>query len=615
MVDRKTADRGCEHNPSHDKVASMGKLASENGKLAKTVLDHPTQKTQLLPTNLDPTVVDNALQNTKKCERTKNERLNIVGKVIDNKFKVIREISCGGMGVVYEAEHLQLKKRFAIKSILPEFTQNPNFHKRFDQEAKTQALLQHANIVQVTDFIKENGQFYMVMEYIKGQGLNDLIRENKINEEDMLSYIKDVLKGLDHAHRKGIIHRDIKSSNIMITQDKTAKIMDFGIALLADTDDGKPAHRGVMGTPPYMSPEQITRPKAMDHRSDIYSTGIVMFEMLCGKRPFDGKTVGETKKNHIHQKLPEIKPVFPDCASEIIHILKKSLEKIPAHRFRDTNEFLDSIEVYERQTKLECRSCKSPNRVKNKYKLRGEKCTNCGKTLSMKSKFTRIWASAFALALVVILTYLLYPWPGTLVVRTKPGNAHVFINGEQKGLSPFEASLSPGTYEIVVKKETMAVTRSVVIKKNGKAALEFDIYEKIELHKIAFDAIKKAFQSASYICRDLNDLMLSQKNLEIAKSIGDSALTESYQQQIMELEQNIDDGFSKYADSFNELKAIKPDIRNAAYSDYNASLNSKGGDIENLAVVWRHFEQYPSTGMQKIKWKTDIIKFANKNSL
>lgn len=551
---------------------------------------------------VDRTIFENG------AEKAETQRIRMAGKVIENKFKIIREIGSGAMGVVYEAEHLQLKKRFAIKSIRSEYTKDPDFNARFDQEAKTQALLQHPNIIQVTDFIKENDQFFMVMEYIQGNGLDTLIKEKKINEEKMLSILKDVLKGLGHAHSKGIIHRDIKPSNIMITHDKTAKLMDFGIALL--TGERQDGDCVIAGTPPYMSPEQIYRPGVMDHRSDIYSVGILMFEMLCGKRPFDGKTIHETQRNHIHQKLPAIISVFPESAPEISNILEKSLEKRPDDRFNDCQDFLESIEGYERQTHIECRSCKFINRVQNKYNLKSEKCAKCGQTLSMKSRFTKIWASAFVLAAIMILVYLLYPWPGYLIVSTAPENAEIFINGDRIGVSPLETSLAPGKYEVVIKKENFeTVFRQVNIKKNENSALNIDIPKPEERRRIAYESIKKAYQSTSYICRDLNELSTSEKNLKIAESIGDSALSDAYKQQIDELKQNIDDGLKKYVSSFQELKAIKPEVRNSAYADYLQSLKSKGGNIENLAVVWRHFEQYIDKEMSKAKWIMELKKF------
>lgn len=588
MVDRTTGEDGNEIEPSNDSQPTKS--------MPTQVMDHETD-----------TIASIRAARVKAKKFAKIQEC-IVGKVIENKFKVIREIGGGAMGVVYEAEHLKLKKHFAIKCIRSEYTQDPDFNRRFDQEAKTQALLQHANIVQVTDFIKENGQFFMVMEHVQGCGLDTLIEEKKINEEEMLSIFKDVLKGLGHAHSKGIIHRDIKPSNLMITQDKTAKVMDFGIALL--TSEKQNGELAIAGTPPYMSPEQIGRPEAMDHRSDIYSLGILMFQILCGKRPFDGKSIRETQTNHLHKKLPEIKPVFQESAPEISHIVRRALEKNPDNRFGDCQEFLENIEAYERQTHLECHSCKFVNRVQNKYKLKGEKCAKCGKTLSIKSKFARIWASAFAVAIAMILAYLYYPWPGSLVVNTTPQNAEIFINGKRIGASPSETSLAPGNYEVLIKKENFeAVLRRVNIKKNERSALNIDMPKTEEMQRIAFETIKKAYQSTSYLCRDLNELSASENNLKIAESIGDSALTDAYRQQIAELKQSIEESFNRYVSSFQELEAIKQGIRNAAFDNYIQSLKNKGGNIENLTVVLRHFEQYINKQMSKVEWKNELKDF------
>ena len=135
-----------------------------------------------------------------------------------------------------------------------------------------------------------------------------------------------------------------------------------------------------------------------------------------------------------------------------------------------------------------------------------------------------------------------------------------------------------------------------------------DIPKTEELQRTAYEAIKKAYQSTSYLCRDLNELSASENNLKIAASIGDSALTDAYQQQINELKQNIEDDLNKYVSSFQELEAIKPEVRNIAYGNYIETLKRKGGNTENLAVVWKHFEQYLNKQMSKTIWKTELKK-------
>ena len=450
----------------------------------------------------------------------------------------------------------------------------------------------------MTDYISEGGHFYLVMEYMQGKGLNQLIKERQLGEEELLSIAKDVLQSLHHAHSKGIIHRDIKPSNIMIADDHRANLMDFGIAFLVSD---KTKQIDVAGSPLYMSPEQLNRPETMDHRTDIYSMGIVMFEMFTGRKPYDGKPDDGTR---FDMDVGEVLTATSDCAPELAEIVAKCMEWRPEDRFKDCQEIISRIEAYERQTHLECRKCKTINRVRDKYHLKGEKCVSCGRTLSMKSRFTKIWATAFALAAALILAYLFVPWPGTLVVTTTPEAAEVFIGGEPSGLSPFEISLSPGAYDVVIKMEGFEdFARTVTIQKHKKSDLNVDLPRTDEMPRIAYDAIRKAYQTAAYICRDLNDMAASEANLGIAESIGDSALTTAYRNQIAELVQNIDDGFAKYVETFRELKAIRPAIRDAAYQKYVQTLQHKGGSLDNLAVVWRHFNEFAGQAVSIEAWK------------
>lgn len=528
----------------------------------------------------------------------------LIGGIIENKFKVLREIGIGGMGVVFEAEHLHLNKRFAIKSIRSKYTTDPNFLERFNQEAKTQALLQHPNIIQVTDFISEGGHFYLVMEYVEGKGLNELISEGGRDEEVLFAIAKDVLKSLGHAHGKGVIHRDIKPSNIMIADDHSAKLMDFGIAFLVDD---KTQQRGVAGSPAYMSPEQLTDPERMDHRSDIYAMGIVLFEMFTGQKPFGDKLKpGEPLDLHLVQKLMSSAGLAP----ELTRIVHKCLQWRPEERFKDCQEIIEQIENYERQTHLECHKCKTINRVQNKYQLKGEKCISCGRSLSLRSRFTKIWAATSIAAGSLILAYLFMPWPGSLVVLTKPENAQIVIDGEHRGISPLEISLSPGEYEVVIKKEGFEdFKRTITVQKHKTTDLNIDLPKLDKLPWIAYNAIKKAYQTAAYICRDLNELSTSEANLEIAKSLGDSALTTAYQKQMAEQNQNIDEGLAKYVEAFKELETIRTDIRDAAYQRYVQALREKKGNVANLAIVWQHFNDYSNQAVSMKAWKAAIGEF------
>ena len=221
----------------------------------------------------------------------------MIGKNIFG-YKILSKIGEGGMGTVYLAEHFLLGK-FAIKALAPDLAKNRQFQERFSREAKAQFALQHENIVRLYTFFKEADELFIVMEYVGGNSLDACIEQNgPLPEDRALSIFKDALAGLNCAHSKGVVHRDVKPSNILLTRDGTAKIVDFGIALMAGVRRILPAGL-TLGTPHYTSPEQIKRPKTIDHRSDVYSMGVVLYEMLTGKVPFDGESDFEVYQKHV----------------------------------------------------------------------------------------------------------------------------------------------------------------------------------------------------------------------------------------------------------------------------------------------------------------------------
>jgi serine/threonine protein kinase len=272
----------------------------------------------------------------------------MIGKTIGN-LRITSEIGKGGMGAVYLAEHVRLVgKKFAIKSLSSVLTQDPQFRERFHQEAQNQAQLDHHNIVQVTDFIEDNGEFFLIMEYVDGQSLSDKIKEKgKLEEKEALSIFKAVLEGLNFAHCKGIIHRDVKPSNILIDKSGRARITDFGIAILAGSER-LTATGTAIGTSWYMSPEQIIHPRDIDHRSDVYSAGIVLYEMLTGDVPFDGETDYDIKNKQVNSPPPNPCHRNPEISEKLAQIILKALKKDPDDRFQGCAEFLDQIREYEK---------------------------------------------------------------------------------------------------------------------------------------------------------------------------------------------------------------------------------------------------------------------------
>jgi eukaryotic-like serine/threonine-protein kinase len=261
--------------------------------------------------------------------------MNLLGKTIGGKYKVLEQIGSGGMAVVYRGEHIYLKKPVAIKVMLPSFSEKPELVQRFLQEAEMASKLDHPNIVKIFDFGDEDGLLYLVMQFIDGDTLERILRHRgKLSLREAINITLQVLSALQYAHEKGLVHRDIKPGNVMINKEGRAYLLDFGIAVLGGMGGGE---KTPAGTPEYMAPEQF-RGRA-DRRSDLYSVGVMLYEMLTGKTPFqDAKDIYELQHRILRDPIP---PTGID--PEIDAILEKALSKLPSQRFQSAKEFADAL--------------------------------------------------------------------------------------------------------------------------------------------------------------------------------------------------------------------------------------------------------------------------------
>ncbi len=277
----------------------------------------------------------------------------MVGTNIEN-YKVVEVIGEGGMGVVYKAIDLKLERYVAIKILNTSKPPNPQFIERFKREARNQAKLNHTNIIPVYGFTDSDNTLGIVMEYIEGETLEDIIkREGKLDLRFSLDVMKQILSGVAFAHQKGFIHRDLKPSNIIISNEGIAKIMDFGISKsINETKDITKAGTKI-GTIFYMSPEQI-RGKPPTTQSDLYSLGVTFYEMLSGKTPFDYPTEFEIMEAHIKKMPVKLSAHIPDVPAEIDRIISKALEKPVQRRYQTAEEFLEDVDlVFEELTTVE----------------------------------------------------------------------------------------------------------------------------------------------------------------------------------------------------------------------------------------------------------------------
>lgn len=261
-----------------------------------------------------------------------------------NKYRILNTIATGSTAVLYKAVQTSLDRNVVVKKLHAHLTSDPDFTRRFELEAKAAASLDHENIVRIIDSGVAGGNYFIIMEYIKGKSLKGLIDKNGIFEEDIALLIAyEICMGLEHAHQRGIIHRDIKPANIMISGDGAVKITDFGLAKLKRAQLQQTASDTLLGTPLYMSPEQAIG-EGVDNRSDIFSLGTICYEMLTGAQPFSGDNYAAVINNIISS---EVKPPskLGKLSGAAESIVMKSLSREPGKRFRSAGEMASHIEA------------------------------------------------------------------------------------------------------------------------------------------------------------------------------------------------------------------------------------------------------------------------------
>ena len=280
----------------------------------------------------------------------------MINKTISH-FKIVKELGAGGMGIVYLAEDVTLSRKTAIKFFSNEYTSDKELFARFEQEAKLTASLNHPNIVTIYEMGKHENGFYLAMEYIKGKTLSEIIQQKELQISMVIHFAIQICDGLSKAHRAGIIHRDIKPANIMVKKDGIVKILDFGLAKLRG---GKKLTKTstLMGTFPYMSPEQI-RGKDIDQRSDIFSLGVVLYELLTLKLPFRGDTDEAILYSIIHDHPEPLARYKKGVSDSLQRIIDKALDKDADTRYQYVDELLSDLKRESKNYLLKSESTKT----------------------------------------------------------------------------------------------------------------------------------------------------------------------------------------------------------------------------------------------------------------
>lgn len=258
-------------------------------------------------------------------------------------YRVIAQMGQGGMATVFKAYHPRLDRFVAIKMMHQAFLEDKNFHARFEREAQIVARLDHPHIVPVFDFADYEGRPYLVMKYIEGRTLKGVLENQAMTLDEILRLMPPIADALDFAHRQGVLHRDIKPSNIIIDANGTPYLTDFGLARMAQLGESTLSHDMLLGTPHYISPEQAMGSRELDNRTDLYSLGVVLYELVVGRVPFSADTPFAIIHDHIYRPLPEPTKVNPEISPQVSAVLRKALAKSAAERYATATEMITAF--------------------------------------------------------------------------------------------------------------------------------------------------------------------------------------------------------------------------------------------------------------------------------
>jgi serine/threonine protein kinase len=389
----------------------------------------------------------------------------LIGQIIDN-YKILEVIGRGGMGVVFKAMDMNLEKIVALKMIDPFLARDESFLDRFKTEAKALAKLENQNIVGVYALRETSYGLFMVMEYVQAKTISEWLREKgRFTANETIAIGTQIINAIRHAHKVGVIHRDIKPNNVLLCEDGTVKVMDFGLAkVIQEQGTQNTVTHAAAGTLYYMSPEQVKGLKNVDKRSDIYSIGMTLYEMLAGRTPFDkGESEFVIQKQIVEGKIPSPVKFNPLIPKELVKIIMRAIDKDPEKRFQGTGEMFGALSGI----KIDAGGEEEKTRIMTRYDQPEER--------KAKPDRKKIYISVAAFIIIVLITTIYFTTgkkeetvkdnnsptkienikkiiPASLSIKSDPPGASVYINGKSEGRTPLSRdSLTIARYSIMLK--------------------------------------------------------------------------------------------------------------------------------------------------------------------